>query len=377
MSGKCIILYATGLYVIFSFVSLYLFKFIIVNSIRFFWPVLLCIGITSISCARYQKIPVFNEAQIPPAPDYTRMENWAAHPEKPDSSDRKPGQPLRTGDPNAMVDVFFIHPTTFTKQKKIGNCNADVSDAALNLKTDRTAILFQASAFQNGTRVFAPRYRQAHFNNYFTKDKKTAKKAFEVAYADVLNAFEYYLREYNEGRPFIIASHSQGTTHAIPLIKNLIDGRALQEKLVAAYLVGMDVRKDTFRFIKPCESPEETGCIISWRTFKKGTHLEKEDSLPILVTNPITWTTNQQYAPKESNRPSLLRHFDNVYLHLTDAQVYSTVLWVTKPKFKGSFLLRTNNYHSADINFFYFSIEENVGTRINQYFSERKNSDHP
>ena len=325
------------------------------------------------ACARYQKIPEYSETSVPAPPDYSQLEYWAAHPEKIDSSDRFPGKPLQSTDQNASVDVFFIHPTTFTKQKNIKYCNADLKDQQLNAKTDRTAILFQASAFHNGTRVFAPRYRQAHFNNYFTDEKEIASKAFDLAYQDVKTAFEYYLDHYNEGRPFIIAAHSQGTTHGIPLIKNLIDGRALQEKLIAAYLIGMRVDRDTFKFIKPCTSPEQTGCFTSWRTFKKGTDLSYEHGMSVCVTNPISWSLSPDYCPANANQPSLLRDFDTIYPNLVDAQVNSTVLWVTKPKFKGSIFLRTKNYHPADINFFYFSIYENVGKRIHQYFEERQN----
>jgi hypothetical protein len=326
------------------------------------------------ACARYQKIPTFDESRIPPAPDYRLLENWAAHPEKVDSSDRDPGVKEKILDEGAEVDVFFIHPTTFTRQRRIKSCNGDLRDAELNAKTDRTTILFQASAFRNGTRVFAPRYRQAHFNSYFTKDKKTARKAFDIAYEDVVAAFEYYMSEYNQGRPFIIAAHSQGSTHGIPLIRQMIDGKGLQEKLVAAYLIGLPVQKDTFRFIKPCRSPEETGCFISWRTFKEGAELENEKNLPILVTNPISWNLDTVAVPKENNLPSLLRNFDEIHPTLVGAQVHSTVLWVNKPKFKGSIFLRTDNYHPADINFFYFSIRKNVGQRISAYFNHKKQS---
>ncbi|MFZ1704029.1 MAG: DUF3089 domain-containing protein [Saprospiraceae bacterium] len=327
-----------------------------------------CVIISMISsCSNYKKIPIFDENNIPPSPDYSLLQTWAAHPYKLDPSDKKPGDTMVYNDSLADVDVFFLHPTSFTQQKKFNNCNADVNNQDLNRKTDRTSILFQASAFNNGTRVFAPRYRQAHFNNYFTEDKATAKKAFDLAYKDVLNAFEYYMQEYNEGRPFIIASHSQGTNHAIRLIKQVIDGKALQSKFIAGYLVGMPVTKDTFQFIKPCTTPDQVGCYTSWRTYKKGTEIDKEKGKSILVTNPISWSTNTDYVSKEKNKPSLLTDFDQIHPFLVDAQVNSTILWVNKPKFKNSIFLRTKNYHPADINFFYFSIQENIADRINNF----------
>ena len=39
------------------------------------------------------------------------------------------------------------------------------------------------------------------------------------------------------------------------------DGKELQENLVAAYLIGMPIQKDTFQNIKVCETPKETNCF--------------------------------------------------------------------------------------------------------------------
>ncbi len=41
--------------------------------------------------------------------------------------------------------------------------------------------------------------------------------AFDLAYEDLKTAFENYLKHYNKGRPIIIASHSQGSLHALRL----------------------------------------------------------------------------------------------------------------------------------------------------------------
>jgi hypothetical protein len=79
---------------------------------------------------------------------------WAAHPWKWDPSDSIP-KPLRNETRDSMVDVFFLHPTTFTslKSKEIGN--AAIDDDYINAKTDYSTILFQASVFNQQCRVFA------------------------------------------------------------------------------------------------------------------------------------------------------------------------------------------------------------------------------
>ncbi len=145
-------------------------------------------------------------------PDYSNLDYWAAHPWKKDLSDSVPADLKESYRPDSLADVFFIHPTTLTDYNDT-RWNAEINDAAINSKTDYSTILYQASVFNEKCRVFAPRYRQAHIKCFFlnTPDVDTA---FEIAYTDVKAAFEFYLENYNNNRPIIIASHSQGTKHA-------------------------------------------------------------------------------------------------------------------------------------------------------------------
>jgi len=175
--------------------------------------------------------------------DYSQLENWAAHPNKRDNADKIP-RAEHLASTSLKADVFFIHPTIYNNKGSDLSWNPKIDDEELNERVDNSTILFQASAFNAAGRVFAPRYRQAHLVSYSTNDKKSAEAAFKLAYNDVKKAFEYYLEYYNQGRPIIIASHSQGTTHAGPLLREFFDGRALKNRLVAAYLIGMPVPKN-------------------------------------------------------------------------------------------------------------------------------------
>ena len=182
-------------------------------------------------------------------PDYSDLNYWAAHPLKWDPSDSIP-KPLRKEKRDTLVDVFFLHPTIYTMELKDSSLNADIDDAYLNAKTDYSSILYQASVFNQHARIYAPRFREAHISAYFTNDTLAALKAFDLAYADVKAAFEYYLKNYNHGRPIIIASHSQGSTHALRLLKDYFENKPLQKQLVAAYIVGMVIPKDFFFIIE-------------------------------------------------------------------------------------------------------------------------------
>ena len=208
----------------------------------------------------------WKDSPIPPASDYADANNWAALPTKKDAADLVPkGSPFQDEQATAKADIFFIHPTILTYEPTNEfKWNASFSDTYLNAKVDNSTILNQATIFNAAGRVYAPRYRQAHYHAFVTSFKEDKAAALDVAYSDVKKAFQYYLTHYNKGRPIIIASHSQGTIHATKLIKEFFDGKELQKQLVSAYIIGIATPKNIFTNIRPCESPTQTGCFIAY-----------------------------------------------------------------------------------------------------------------
>jgi hypothetical protein len=301
------------------------------------------------------------------SPDYAQLYDWAAHPSKKDPSDSVPFPLQGAYRYDSNVHVFFIHPTTFTGKRDTSD-NASLLNEELNEKTDASSMRYQASAF-NQYAVYAPRYRQAHLRNYYISDTIRALAAFELAYADVRAAFEYYLKVENRGKPIIIAAHSQGTTHAMRLVREFFDGKPLQDQLVAAYLVGMYVPIHTFQNLPVCTQPDGTGCVLSWRTYQQGylTDFVKKERTPAVVVNPIGWTTDTMYVARDASKGALLRNFKKIYPRAVDAQIHGNVLWIHKPDVPGKILLRMKNYHIGDINLFYVDIRNNVDLRVQTY----------
>ena len=299
-------------------------------------------------------------------PDYNNLDYWAAHPWKKDPSDSISG-PLQWEQKDSFVDVFFIHPTTYTNRRM--EWNTDINDVNINAKTDYSSILYQASVFNQHCRVFSPRYRQAHLSAFFINSDET-KAAFDTAYADLKRAFEFYLKKYNNGRPIIIAGHSQGGMMAERLLEDFFDNKPLQQKLVAAYIIGWPIPQNSFETIPVCKDSFQTNCFCGWRTFKKNyvPGYVKAEPTTSFVTNPLSWTTTMQYVSAKENKGSVLRDFNKIILNTTDAQIHDGILWVNKPKFPGSVFYRSKNYHIGDINLFYMNIRENVEQRILCYF---------
>lgn len=333
---------------------------------------LLTYGLLLVGCAVKPKY-LFQEELSPPAPDYALDKAWAALPDRLDLADCIPDSVNFSNEQaTAMVDVFFLHPTTHTGKRGGKNWNGSLENKMLNLKTDESAIKYQSSIFNGVGRVYAPRYRQAHYHSYFTEDKRSAQAALDLAYADVRAAFQYFLTHYNDGRPIILAGHSQGAQHAFALLKEFFDNKPLKDRLVVAYLVGMPIPKNGLSEIPVCQDANDTHCFCSWRSFKNG-HIPKETPMGdgIGVTNPLNWTTTDAYAPATLNQGGILRKFEGGLLpRLNDAVIHDGLLWVSKPDFAGSIFITFKNYHIADFNLFYANVRSNAAQRAQQFLSK-------
>ena len=138
----------------------------------------------------------FEKSKPSLAPDYSQEKYWAALPAKKDSADSVPyGSNLKDEQVSAKADVFYIYPTIYWTGK---HWNADVTDKKLNRRIDKSAIRHQASVFNGSCKIYAPLYRQAILYAYAVMEG-SGKKALDFAYEDVKKAFEYYLKNYNNG----------------------------------------------------------------------------------------------------------------------------------------------------------------------------------
>jgi hypothetical protein len=339
-----------------------------------------CIALMSCSQSNYSKFgTVYEQEVLNEQPDYSQLSYWAAHPEKKNPSDSIPKNIVSNNISDKNVDVFFIYPTSYLDTTLPTGWNAKLNDAKLNIYTDYSSILYQASVFNEVGKIYAPRYRQANINAYYPKTSEDTLKAiaaFDFAYADVKKAFDYYLANLNNGRPIIIASHSQGSTHAIRLLKEYFDGKPLAKKLVAAYVVGMVLNPTTYQSLKACDKPNETGCICAWRTFEQGYEAPfvKKETFKSMVTNPLSWNSQNTAVDRFSNEGSLLYNFNKLIPNVAGAINHEGVLWTPKPKFFGNFLIRTQNYHIADYNLYYVSIRKNAAVRVSQYLGANNGS---
>jgi hypothetical protein len=316
-----------------------------------------------VGCKTTYKTIGFDNKSIPTAPNYANEKSWAVLPTKYPATLQE-YVPINVQDLKA--DVFYVYPTLLLDKNDL-RWNASIDDKIQNDKVVHTAVKNQASPFATSGRIYVPFYRQAHIKSYSLYDKG-GKQAFEIAYADVKKAFEFYLKNYNKGRPIIIVSHSQGTNHTIQLLKDFFDGQVLQKRLIAAYIPGMGVKPNEFKTIQEMTKPNETGGFVSWNTRKKGTYPKNKTVYDgAVTTNPITWDTSKTTTLNQHK--GFLYSNGKLYSKALKIEITNGMVWSTNPKFPMRFFMSfMKNYHVGDINLFWQDIKENVELRTKIWF---------
>lgn len=338
----------------------------------------------------------------PPAPDYDTPEAWAALPGRDDTADLSPpGMAPAVADEAAAVDVFFIHPTTHLTGD---SWNAAIDEPDSRRLVDRAVMGHQASAFNLAGRIYAPRYRQAALYAFLEPwdelSDPQGPKALELAYQDVARAFETYIRVHNNGRPFILAAHSQGSLHLLRLMQDYLTRPELRQRLVAAYPVGMSVPVSLFNrqlaHVPPCQTPDQTGCLVSFNTFGpagnpvdwfeqqriwEGNQLAPVARRALNCTNPLSWMADGAPAGGLMNKGAVPYHGIDDDAPLTrlaepqqldfTVQCREGIAYMDRspPDVFSEMVFANDDYHVYDYNLFYGSIRENAALRAATYMA--------
>lgn len=309
-----------------------------------------------------QELPAkFNAADQPPAPDYSQEKYWLALPFSKDNADFTPKRESKIDDKDKNVDVFYIYPTLYMKGS---TWNASLEDKKLNKGLRKKVLKYHASVFNSVGRVYVPQYRQAIIKS-FRDTTAEGEKALAFAYEDVKKAFEYYLKNKNQGRPIIIASHSQGTHHARRLLKEYFETPEMKSKLVCAYTIGFGMYPEQYQVLTPCESPTETNCYVTWASFMDGYNPGKTALIGNVCVNPISWKRDTLEA---KGLGSVIYNINKKKRFETSAHIKGNMLWV---KTKTPFVRKMKNMHVVDYNLFWFDIRRNVELRVKAYLDKK------
>jgi hypothetical protein len=210
--------------------------------------------------------------------NYADANSWLCRPGRHDACDVDltttviaPGGKLSretwTADPNAPVDCFYVYPTVSTDPTPNSDMIAD--------EAERNVIKQQFARFASKCRAYAPMYRQITLVGLRAILSGSGSLDHGLQDDDVRDAWNYYLEHDNRGRGFVLVGHSQGSFILSRLIREEIDGKSVQARMVSAILLGTTLAvprgKDvggTFQHVPLCRSASQTGCVITYASFR-------------------------------------------------------------------------------------------------------------
>jgi hypothetical protein len=212
--------------------------------------------------------------------DYTTPANWLCLAGRADVCSRPPAATWLHADgygaaiPGVVardppVDCFYVYPTVSLDRGL--NSDLVVGDE------EKFAAQSQFARFSSVCRTFAPIYRQMTVSAIASMALGgSIGPSARIAYGDVARAWRTYLASYNRGRPFVLIGHSQGSALLIELIAREIEGKPIARQMKLAILPGYNVLVPpgklvggSFKSTPLCRRPGETGCVISWTSYRE------------------------------------------------------------------------------------------------------------
>lgn len=299
--------------------------------------------------------------------DYSLKENWAYFAEGAEKG----------------VDVFFVAPTVDMAKQDNFNMAMDNEKVKSNFVG---ALNMQRGIYDETATIYAPYYRQMSFINYsLDKTDEDIKPYFDIAYEDVAVAFEYYMENINNGKPFILAGFSQGAQILLRLMEDYFDNEEYSKLLVASYCIGWRITEEDIKahpHLKMAEGEGDTGVIISFNSEAEGVteSISVPKGVKTLGINPLNWKTDSTPADASLNKGACFTNYDaeieketpNISgAYIDENRGTLIVPDVDKAEYSSS-LTGEGVYHLYDYQFFYRNLQDNVKLRTQNYLANNK-----
>ena len=302
--------------------------------------------------------------------DYSKKTNWYKIPEI-----------------TKEFDTFYIYSTIYFGANE-GDSDYATLDNAEMLAGIPIEHAIKSSVFEEATNLFIPLYRQSSMKyaaEVYMKDGNIDAALISIPYTDITAALDYYFENYNQGRPFVIAGHSQGSAILRLVLKRYFkEHPEYYKRMVAAYAIGYSITKDDLEanpHMKFATGETDTGVIISWHA-EGPKNVEVNVPIPSVIIakngiaiNPLNWKLDETYASASKNLGSIVMNEKTGKTEIRDidgdAQVClarGTV--VTNAKAIPNEMVELAGpqcYHQDDYSIFYNNIKANVAKRIAAY----------
>jgi len=296
------------------------------------------------------------------ATDYSNPDNWL----------------VQTTNPTHEVDVFYLYPTCVPSdcQTLVGQIDERMKHMAMG------DYLREAEAFSSFTNMYVPYYRQ--ISEIGIIQCKTADDFTKLCHdteprTDVYAALDYYFEHFNNGRPFILASHSQGAS----MMKNVLSEYMKEhldymKRMVVAYVVGFNITQKWLdaNNLKFAEGESDTGVIISWHAEAPGGTMYNQVIYGgAMSINPLNWKRDTTPASIKENKGSVIVNTETNERQFVDGIADATldldrgvvVVTTTDKCIPSNPIFGDKSFHFDEWCFYFQNIKENCRKRIATY----------
>jgi len=291
------------------------------------------------------------------------------------------------------VDTFYVYATEYIMGSfEEGSPDYATLDNEEMLAGVEDEYLAHAAAFEDSTNVFVPYYRQSGLRYAGEAWEETGNldaAILGMPYGDVTAALDYYFENCNDGRPFVIAGHSQGSVIIKQILKQYFKEHSDRyERMVAAYVIGYSVTRDELEanpHLKFATGESDAGVIVSYNTEGPKSAEANAKSVVLLPgaisINPLNWKLDDTYAPASENLGSSMKNEATGIYEITDVGADARVLpergvVVTNAKMEPmpedeaklvAYFFGIDGRHDDDYSYYFNNIKENVAKRIATY----------
>lgn len=292
--------------------------------------------------------------------DYSDPNNWLCLPEAPQKS----------------VDAIFLYPTVYGTMTEAEDDLAYIDDMTMRLGAALSAAT-QASVFEESCNLYIPYYRQFTVAALLDMNENSPEALNYCVSQDIYRMLDHYFENLNQGRPFILAGHSQGSMWLTLVLEDYMARHPeYLENMVASYVIGYSVTEEYLArnpHLKFAGGADDTGVIVSYNTEGPG-NKEQYNCVVLegaVAINPVNWKRDDTYAAAEENAGSLTAEGE-IGPGTADARIdpergvviCESVKIVPELQAAMAAFFGPESYHLQDYSLYYANLKQNVADRI-------------
>ena len=323
------------------------------------------------ACDTLKLSPGSSEALTLSSTDYSNPDNW-----------------LRFGgDGSFDVDIFVVYPTVTFIDDDADRPFVRIDNPLMRERAEWWLDRVDSIITPAGN-VYAPLYNQLNGLMLASLSSDEFDSfTFAAPRNDIFAAFDYYLENVNKGeRPFILFGHSQGAALVAELASLFLGNEKYYEhnsNHIITYAAGFSITQakiDRNPNLSFSQSPTDHRMIVTWNTtapseIASGAVKRFGTWHPdALVTNPISWTTDETLVHAADNLPSLVPQFDGSlrrvenYANAIVDMEHRVLVTTTVPESDyASGVPNIGIFHQYDMTLFNDSIAANILKRIETF----------